>query len=308
MSEKTAAPERHTNNMLGAGFMVLAVFMYTLEAAVAKSLVGSGAVSIFILLAVRGLSQLFLPLPWLFRSGFGNVFKTPMRRLHLARGCLTVVSFSSVYYAVGNLPLTLSTVLSFSSVLWVVILAGPLLKERVGPARWISALVGFSGIVVAVRPSLEVTFWPIMSGLLGALAVALIGLTVRRLTASEPSERIMFYSGMCMSSAFVPLAAAFWEPIPLEHAWKVLLIVFCGPLGQIFHFNAYKVAEASAVAPVFYVRYLQAMAIGWLIFGELPDGWDIGGASLVVGAAIWITWYENRRMRRHLARGAAVSK
>jgi drug/metabolite transporter (DMT)-like permease len=293
------ASGRPNDNALGAVFLVLSVLFFTVEAAVARSL--GDKVPLAFLLVTRSLSQLLLPMPWLLRIGLGNVLTTPGRTLQLARGCLTIVSFSTFYYAAARLPLTLTTVITFSSVLWIALLAAPLLHERVGAARWASVLVGFGGILLAVRPSLQAGSGAILSALVAALAMALIVLLVRRLTASERPEVIMFYSGLCTSIAFVPFAIAAWRPIAPEHAWQLLLIVPCGPLAQWFQFKAYRVAEASAVAPVQYVRYLLAILIGWFVFDELPDRWNVAGAALVVGAALWLTWHESRRARRLIA-------
>ena len=286
---------RPHDNTLGAAFMVLSVLMFTIEAAVARSLAGS--VPLAYLLATRGLSQLLLPMPWLFRLGIGKVLNSSGRKLQIVRGCLTIGSFSTFYYAASHLPLALSTVISFSTILWVVLLAAPLLNETVGPARWGSALVGFCGILVATRPAWGGESAAILAGVVAATFVAMIVLIVRRLAGTEHSAVIMFYSGLCTSIAFVPFALAAWQPISSESAWKLLLLVPCGPLGQLCQFKAYRVGEASAVTPVQYVRYLIALLIGWLAFSEIPDRWNIGGALLVVGAALWLTWIESRRVQ-----------
>lgn len=278
---------RH-NNLVGALLLVLSVFMFCIESAVARSL--SGKVPLIHLLVIRALAQLLVPLPWTLTFGLDRILRTPGRKLHLLRGSLIVGNWVVFYYAAANLPLALSTLLGFSTILWVVILAVPLLGEKVTRTRWIATLVGFAGIMLATRPSLDATTLAIGAGLLSGVVNALIVLMLRRLAVSEPPVTIMFYIGLCTTCVFVPYALLNPSPIVWEYVTQLLILVPCGPLAVWLMILAYRKAEATAIMPVQYVRYLQAIAIGWFLFGEIPDRWSLIGGTIAVGAALWLTW------------------
>lgn len=280
--------DKERDNLVGAMFLVLSVFMFCIESAVARSL--SGKVPLIHLLVTRALAQLILPMPWILAYGLGRIVRTPDRKIHLLRASLIVINWLLFYYAAANLPLALSTLIGFSSILWVVILAVPLLGEKVTRARWIATLVGFAGLLLATRPGLDATTLAIASGLLSGIINALIVLMLRRLASSESPVTIMFYMGLSTTLVYLPYALLNPLPIAWEYVPQLLILVPCGPLAVWFMILAYRKAEASAIMPVQYVRYLQAIAIGWFLFGEIPDRWSIIGGTIAVAAALWLTW------------------
>lgn len=270
------------------------MLLFTIETAIVRTLWGH--VPLLQILFVRAVAQLAFVVPWFLREGRA-VVATDRRNLHLLRGALSLATWWCYYYAAAQLSLALSTVLTFSSVLFAALLAAPLLAEKVGAMRWGATLVGFAGILAALRPQLAGAALAILAGLTSACIGAGIILTTRRLSSVERPVTVMFYIGLVTFVGIAPFAVANWSSFVWDRPLSILAIAGLGPLGMWWMIQGYRLGEASAVAPVQYVRFVWALAIGWVVFGEKPDAWMLGGGAVVVASALTLTWWEARRRR-----------
>ena len=106
---------------------------------------------------------------------------------------------------------------------------------------------------------------------------------------------------LLMLPVALPMASV--PPSPL--AWTLLLLLgVFGALGHWFVINAYKRASTAALAPYPYSQMIWMVLSGWLFFEQLPDGWTIIGAAVIIGSGLYIV-YRERRLRL-AARNAAL--
>ncbi len=290
-----AAPD----NLRGAALLALSTVAFTAEVTVVR-LAGPEATQGQIIL-FRALGQLLLSLIVLRRAGWGGL-ATTRRWLHVVRGLVSLAMWGLYYLSFRLLDLALATTLTFATSLFVVALAGPVLGERVGAARWTATLAGFGGVVLATGvgfgapPSLGV-----LVGMLSAAGGALIVLLNRILSRTERTVTIMSYIGLVAVAGAAPAAALDWRPLAAETAGLLAAAGLLGACGMWLTIEAYRVGEASALAPIPYLRLVLAVLVGAALFGELPDPPTLLGAGIVAAASFAIARRE-AALRRARAR------
>jgi drug/metabolite transporter (DMT)-like permease len=282
-----------------------AALMFTLESVMAKALSG---VPLATIVLARALGQLAATVPALLRDAAG-VVRTQHLKLNLLRGALSGVSWFTYFTSFAGLPLATATVLSFSAVLFVTALAGPILGEKVGWRRWSATLVGFMGVIAIVRPGAVEIGWPVAAALISAFLGAAIMLTTKVLSRSERTDTIMFYIGVVTTAVALPFAAPGLAWPGWTNAGLLLGTAICGPIAMLFWINALRLADASLIAPISYARLLFATIFGVTLFAEMPDIWVGLGAALIIGSTLYITRREARlaRLRASQATPAAAS-
>ncbi len=290
------------NTMTRAALLAVAsAFMFNLETVVVKAIEG---VPLATIVLARSLGQLAWTLPGILRDPVG-LARTQQLKLNLFRGLLSGVSWYMYFLSFSALPLATATVLSFSSVLFVTALAGPVLGEVVRWRRWTATLVGFAGVAAIVKPwddaGALAAGWPVAAAIGSAFLGAGIVLTTKMLARSERTETIMFYIGVVTTALSLPFAI----PVLAWPGWwnlaLLLLTAICGPIAMVLWISALRLADASVVAPVSYVRLVFAAAFGVLLFAEVPDAWLGLGAVLIVGSALYITQREAKVATRKAA-------
>ena len=216
--------------------------------------------------------------------------------LQLVRATLllatTVFFFNALYW----LPLATASAIMLTGPLLTTALSMPLLGEPVGPRRWAGVLVGFIGALIIIRPGGGVMQWAALLPLCSATGYALYQLTTRRLAQYDPPLTTLLYSvsvGIPATSLILPF---YWSPPTLAH-WGAM--VGMGALGAISHFcliKSMEAAPAAVVAPFSYSNLLWAILLGFVSFGELPDGWTLVGAGVLVASGLYV--FHRERVRR----------
>lgn len=248
-------------------------------------------VPIPVIVAARMGVALLLMLPWLVRSGLTAV--RPGRPwVLLLRSVSGAVSLVCYVYALGELVLADAVALSFTSPLWAIPIAALLLRETMAPSRWAATLVGFAGVLILVRPAGALHI-AMAAALLGAACTAFANALTRRLSDSEPPNRIVFY--YCFhGTLFSVIPALLWWQTP--DAGQVAGLVAIGGLavlGQMCTARAFSAMEVTRLAPIDYLRLPVSAAIGFVLFAEIPSIWTfVGGAVIAVSTAVIV---RNRR-------------
>lgn len=272
---------------------VAAAFVFNLETTLIKAIEG---VPLATLVLARALGQFVWIMPeWLRKPDLPRTRHLPMA---LFRGLLSAVSWYTYYLSYAGLALATATVLSFTTVLFVTALAPSVLRERVGWRRWTATLVGFAGVLLIVRPGMLEVGWPVMGAMFSAFVGAVIILTTKVLARVESTGTIMFWIGVVSVAVALPVAL---PGLAWPGWWNLLLLIgagICGPFAMHLWINALRLADASFLAPVSYVRLVFAAAFGLVLFSELPDLWLLAGTALILASALYIT-----RREAKLARG-----
>jgi drug/metabolite transporter (DMT)-like permease len=231
--------------------------------------------------------------PLFLRSGPG-VFATKCWRLHLGRGLFGGVGQICVYYALAFLPLAIVTAVTYTRPLWLVVLAVLFLGESVRWRRWSAIAVGFLGVLIIARPSLDGVDVPLMVLVFSTLCHSSAHVFLKKATAIDPPMTIVFYY-LTISTLVgaVPTIFVWITPSLEQFAWLALTGVLY-VAGQGFITLGFRAGEATAIAPFDYIRLLYAIIFDITLFAVFPDAWTIVGALVIIGS----TFYVARRQAR----------
>lgn len=220
--------------------------------------------------------------------------------VHLGRSICGWAGATCLFAAAAAMPLAEATAISFLSPLAAMVLAIPLLGERVGPIRWSAATVAMIGALVLIRPG-TAAYQP--AALIALAAAAFMGMEVvliKRLTDREPPLRILVINNS-MGAAIAVVAAAFVWIAPSPTQWAMMAVLGISMLGaQVLLIQAMRVADASYVMPFFYTTLVFAAAYDVALFGEWPDFLSQLGIVIIVTGAMLLAWRE-RRLRASAA-------
>ena len=290
----------NTNSPAGAWqrafvLVTLAVLMLTVLDASVKYLVRSYSLPMvswaryFFHLATFGV--------WILATHRAVAVQTRRLPLQIVRGLLLVAVTFLFIAALGRLPLADVTAINFLSPIVVTALSAIVLGEAVGWHRWLAVSVGFVGVLIIVRPGADVVNWGALLALGATFFFALYQIATRALAPTDPAVTTMFYTALVGTAATSLIVPFFWAtPTPADFG----LMFMAGVMGGGGHFlliHAYRHAEASLVAPLFYVQIVFSAAFGFVVFDETPDVWTLAGAALIILGGLWI-WSRERRESR----------
>ncbi|WP_411890032.1 DMT family transporter [Yoonia sp. SDW83-1] len=218
----------------------------------------------------------------------------PDLRLHVGRTVFGWGGVTCMFAAVAFIPLSDATAISFLNPVFGMLLAIPLLGERVGRWRWFAALMALCGALVLLRPGPE-TFQ--VAALLALGAAALMGMElifIKKLADREPSFQILLVNNalglviatLAVLPVWVPPSGAQWAALA---ALGVLMAT-----AQACFVNAMARADASFVTPFAYVTLIFATLYDLLIFDVIPDAVSMLGAAIILTGATLLAWRENR--------------
>ncbi|MEO5807956.1 DMT family transporter [Devosia sp.] len=233
------------------------------------------------------------------RSGF----KTKRPFGHIWRGTVGVASMGLGFYGLTQLPLPESITIGYASPLIIVIFSALLLHEHVRAYRWAAVVVGLVGVLVILWPRLTVfsggaNLTGATGGAIAALAAAALAaaamMQVRNLVQTEKSGTIVIYFF---------IVGSLWSLLTIPFGWvmptptQVLLLISAGLAGgvaQILMTESYRHADMSVIAPFEYTSMLIGLAVGYLLFGDVPTMQMLIGGLIVVGAGIFIILREHQ--------------
>jgi len=284
--------------LAGIGFMLMAVFLFALNSAAGKWLVAKYPVGEFML--IRSAFTLLFLSPFIWRAGRAAFADIPKPGAQVLRVVLSAVEVAMFFWAVSYLPLADTTTFYLAGPIYVTALSVLLLRERVGWRRWTAVLIGFIGVVIALRPSSSSFTLPALIALSGSVTYALVLITTRALR--QTNDIVLMTAYFIGAVAFGLVTVPFGWVTPT--AYDVLFLAgvgFSNIVAQFCVIRALKLASASVVVPYQYTLIVWSVVFGWLMFAELPDGYTIVGAAIIVAAGLYIFWREQVKAREAAA-------
>lgn len=215
--------------------------------------------------------------------------------IYVARSALGLLMLASFIYSVSLQPLTESYAEFMSAPLMVAMLSSLVLHEKIPASRWAAILVGFGGVLIALRPTLH--GFASLGGL-GALtsAACYAGgvLMIRVMSRTDSAHALVLWYMVLIFLASSVLAIPGWKPISWAH-WPVIAVIGAtGALAQHLITAAFRRAPASVVAPFEYTALPWGLAIDWAFFGKLPAAHVFIGGLIVVLGGLYLIYDEHR--------------
>jgi drug/metabolite transporter (DMT)-like permease len=213
--------------------------------------------------------------------------------LHLLRAVLGIAMLSFFAFGIRKLSLAEAYTIFFIAPSIITALSVWFLKERVDRARWIAIGVGLCGVLVVLRPS-GAGFLTIGGlAVLGAASMyAVSAITVGVLARTDRSEYMVFWLMVMMSIGATALAAPGWVGMHMSDLPLLLGLALSGFIGQLAITEAFAKGDASSVAPFEYTALAWAVALDWLLWQTLPDGWTMVGAAIIIGSGMYLIRHE----------------
>ncbi|MFN3449884.1 MAG: DMT family transporter [Roseococcus sp.] len=243
---------------------------------------------LFSFLCVAGFLRLWLGrLPWRSRA-------PGLQALRSLLLCGCTLFFSA---ALARIPLADATAVGFASPVLTVALAALLLKEEVGWRRWAGVVLGFAGVLIALRPPFltgEPLHWAYLLPLGTATLFAFYQILTRRLAQIDDARVTIFHTGLAAALATSLLQPFVFVP-PSLLQWGALLVL--GALGAVSHgllVLAYARAPASLLAPLSYTQLVWASLAGVLVFADWPDAITLLGAAVIAAGGLLIALPQRR--------------
>jgi len=269
-------------------FILSGICFSTLDA-IAKVLVQDTNLIAVVWSRFFGQSLLAIPIAWYFLGkGF---WRTQNISLQLFRSCLLVATAALFFAGLYWLPLAEASSITFTAPIWVAILSGPILGERVGFQDWLVAGLGFLGILFIARPGSAIFHLAALMLVLMAFLNAIFQLSTRKLV-EDSAYTTFFYSGivgLSISTLLLPFADPI-PPLPLFEYGLFGLIGFLGGFAHLLVVLAFYKMRPYKLTPLVFLQLIWAVGYGYLIFGELPDGLSVLGMILIASSGIWLIW------------------
>jgi drug/metabolite transporter (DMT)-like permease len=276
--------DERSARLYGIGLMLLGVFMFSFGDALGKYLVATYAVGQ--LLWLRACAALFVlsPLIWRRREEFVRM-ERPW--LQLVRVILSTLEVAAFFLATVYLPLADVTTYYLACPIFVTALSAIVLREQVGWRRWTAILVGFCGVLIALRPSAQTISWPAMIALGGSLSFSILMLITRSLRATP--DIVMASSQFVGTFLLGALMSPFGWVTPSAGSLAMFAAAGCISVTALFCVNrSLKLAPASVVVPYQYSMIVWAVMFGITVFGDVPKPATVIGAAIIIGAGLYI--------------------
>jgi drug/metabolite transporter (DMT)-like permease len=230
-----------------------------------------------------------------------GLLRTERPGLQIARGVILVSTTICNFLAFRWLQLDEALAILFSTPLLVAVLAGPILGEWVGWRRWIAIGVGFAGVLVVIRPGLGGMHWAALLSVMAAILYAAYSIATRMAMRHDSSETTLFYANLVGLALALPVLPFVWRAPPSLLDWVLLLAVgACGSFGHFLLILAHHRAPASVLSPFIYSQLLWATTLGYLVFADVPTGWTLAGAAIVIGSGLYL-FNRERKVGRAVA-------
>jgi drug/metabolite transporter (DMT)-like permease len=281
-------------NLAGIGLMLLGMFLFCCNDALGKWLLGT--YSLWQMLVIRSLAAMLILAPFLWREG-SAVLAAPRPGLQIFRVLLSVADSLMFFFAVTYLPLADTVTFYLAAPIYVTAMSALFLKEHVGWRRWSAVVVGFIGVVIALRPSTAMFTLPALVGLAGGVAFAVFNIVTRVLRGTSDIVMVSGQFGAMLLVSGVAAPFAWTAPSTLDFGLLMLLGVVA-MLAFVCVNRSLRLAPASVVVPYQYTMIVWAVGLGWLVFGDVPDGFTLTGATIIIGAGLYILWREQVVARR----------
>lgn len=267
--------------------MMISALLLMLGDSIAKVLLETYPIGQVI--AIRQLAALAVILAWALSVGGARVLVIVSWRGQLLRGLLFLAGTFVILSALHRLPLATVTAITFASPIFVAALSAPVLGEKVARRVWIAIIVGFVGVLVMIRPGAASFEWALLLPVIGAAVNGLRDLVSRRLSRTDHSLSIVFWSTLIVGAGGALMTPFGWLPVSAAAlGWFVLAgVINAG--AQFAMIEGLRLGRAAVVTPFKYTGLVWAVLLGVLIWGEWPDQWLLLGALVVIGAGIYMS-------------------
>ena len=209
--------------------------------------------------------------------------------IQVIRSCLMILTTALNFVALKYLQLDQNVTIFFITPLVVAALAGPLLGEWVGWHRMLAIVAGFIGVLVVMHPGIGTFHWAMLLTLGATIGYAFYNISTRYLAAFDPASVTQTYTPVVGVLVMAPFGLAQWHSPDDWFLWVLFATLgFWGGLGHWFLILAHRMAPAGLLAPYIYMGLIWMSLAGFALFDDVPTGWTLAGAAIVILAGLYL--------------------
>ena len=211
---------------------------------------------------------------------------------HTLRAAFLVAATFFFFLSLKWLPIADALAIFFVQPLIVTVLSAFVLRETVGPRRWIAVAVGFIGTLIIIRPGIAELNPGSWLAFGAGVTLAFYFVMTRAISGRAHAMVTMFQTSLL--GGLILSAGIWWVWVwPSSTQWAMLAaLAFIGTAGHLLIVRAYDHAEASLLAPLAYTEMITSVALGWLFFSDFPDAYTFLGVAILISCAIYISMRE----------------
>lgn len=275
--------------------MIASTFLFASNDAIGKHL--TQTYSIWQVLWVRSWIWLGFALIWVSRrGGIRNALRSSYPTLQAGRSLLLVCEITLFIISFRFLPLGDVTAILAASPLVVLVLAVIFLRERVGWHRWTAVVIGFTGMMLIVRPGFNSVGLLSLLPLLGVTLWGVYQIMTRIVSRRDNAETTLLWSGCALFGVMTLIAPFHWQtPADLATWGWFGLVGLTNTLGHFALIVALARTQASALQPFAFAAVAWALGIGWLVFDERPDVFTLVGILAIVSGGLYAIYRERAK-------------
>lgn len=232
----------------------------------------------------NAIGLLFL-LPLFAWQGFGQL-RTHKPWMHVWRALVGLSAMYGFFYAIAHLKLSNAMVFTYSSPVFIPLVAWLFLKEKITPMMGIAAAIGLIGVLLVAKPDQGMINVLSVIGISSSFLAAMAFVTVRAMTATEPASRIVFY--FCLIGTIISAIPMYWSwrSYTLHELLLLSGVGILATLSQLSLSTAYRYAPAGQIGPANYMAIIFAGIWAALLWHEYPDTLSIIGMTIILLALI----------------------
>jgi drug/metabolite transporter (DMT)-like permease len=284
------------NIPLGILCMLTSTVLFQLSSVLSKWLIETYPIGQ--MLFMRTVSSLVLASAVILPATGLGVFRTRRLHDHLFRNMSQGTAQAFIVIAMSTMPLASVIAITFSAPLFATIAAMVVLKENVGPVRWGVLTIGFLGVLVVTSPGVDTFQIGSLFAIANAVLFGTVAVGVRRMAATESTATLIMHQMVTLTVFFAALLPFGWVTPKSAVDWAAMVLNgLANATGQYLWTRALHLAPASAVAPFNYFSLVWAIALGFLVWGDVPAVTVLMGSAVVMGSGMFLLWHEARKKR-----------
>jgi len=278
-----------SNNKLAIFLIVISVFFGTVMLSFLK--IAQEDVNVYVAGFFRFFLGLVIILPYIIKKK-DTVLKTTHFKKHLLRAILGLPAMLLYFSALVLLPIEKLTAISFVVPLIVTILAVFFLGEKIYIYRTLALILGFSGMLVIIRPGFVDISIGVYMVLFSALLWSINIIITKKISKDDSAITILAYQSIFMSLLSFVIVLFFWEMPSLKTFIYLILSAICGTVLHLTLNHAFKLVDVSMTQPYSFLNLVFASIIGYFVFDEMPDLYTWIGALIIFTGVLIISYRE----------------
>jgi drug/metabolite transporter (DMT)-like permease len=287
-----------SNNKLAISLIIISVFFGTVMLSFLK--IAQEDVNVYVAGFFRFFLGLVIILPYIIKKK-DAVLKTTHLKQHFLRAILGLPAMLLYFSALVLLPIEKLTAISFVVPLIVTVLAVFFLGEKIYIYRTLALLLGFSGMLVIIRPGFVDISIGVYMVLFSALLWSINIIITKKISKDDSAITILAYQSIFMSLLSFFIVLFFWEMPSLKTFIYLILAAMCGTVLHLTLNHAFKLVDVSMTQPYSFLNLVFASIIGYFIFDEIPDLYTWIGA-LIIFTGVLIISYREMKLDKEIIR------